>query len=106
MDMTRKARFSLFSILVLLVLPLCAPAQSASSSSASNNEVRALWVVRTTLTSPEKIQEMVNKASAANFNTLIVQVRGRGDAYYKSRHEPRAIELKDQPAAFDPLATT
>jgi len=70
------------------------------------NEVRALWVVRNTLTSPEKIHNMVERASAAGFNTLIVQVRGRGDAYYKSRWEPRAIELKDQPTDFDPLATT
>jgi uncharacterized lipoprotein YddW (UPF0748 family) len=70
------------------------------------SEVRALWVVRTTLTSPEKIQQMAEKASAGGFNTLIVQVRGRGDSYYKSRHEPRAIELKDQPVSFDPLATT
>lgn len=69
-------------------------------------EVRALWVVRTTLTSPEKIQKMVDSAAAAGFNTLIVQVRGRGDAYYKSRWEPRAIELKDQPLDFDPLAFT
>lgn len=73
---------------------------------SASNEVRALWVVRTTLTSPEKIQQMVENAHAAGFNTLIVQVRGRGDAYYRSRHEPRAIELKDQPASFDPLATT
>jgi len=35
-----------------------------------------------------------------------VQVRGRGDAYYQSRWEPRAPELKDQPPDFDPLATT
>lgn len=49
---------------------------------------------------------MVENASASGFNTLIVQVRGRGDAYYRSRHEPRALELKDQPASFDPLATT
>ncbi|PYS64808.1 MAG: hypothetical protein DMF74_05800 [Acidobacteria bacterium] len=70
------------------------------------NEVRALWVVRNTLTSPEKIHNMVERASAAGFNTLIVQVRGRGDAYYKSRWEPRAIELKDQPKDFDPLALT
>lgn len=69
-------------------------------------EVRALWVVRTTLTSPEKIQRMVESAASAGFNTLIVQVRGRGDAYYKSRREPRAVELKDQPEDFDPLATT
>lgn len=49
---------------------------------------------------------MVESASSAGFNTLIVQVRGRGDSYYKSRWEPRAIELKDQPPNFDPLAIT
>jgi uncharacterized lipoprotein YddW (UPF0748 family) len=69
-------------------------------------EVRALWVVRTTLTSPEKVRQLVTAAADNGFNTLIVQIRGRGDAYYKSRVEPRAIELKDQPAAFDPLALT
>lgn len=69
-------------------------------------EVRALWVVRTSLTSPEKIRSMVQAAKDNGFNTLIVQVRGRGDAYYRSSHEPRAIELKGQPAGFDPLAMT
>ena len=49
---------------------------------------------------------MVESAASNGFNTLIVQVRGRGDAYYRSRWEPRAAELKDQPADFDPLATT
>ena len=88
------------SILVLYSLPV------ASQQPKASDEVRALWVVRTTLTSPEKIQQMAENAKAARFNTLIVQVRGRGDAYYRSRHEPRAIELKDQPASFDPLATT
>lgn len=69
-------------------------------------EVRALWVVRTTLTSPEKIHQLVASAADNGFNTLIVQIRGRGDAYYKSKVEPRAIELKDQPVTFDPLALT
>jgi len=49
---------------------------------------------------------MVERAASAGFNTLIVQVRGRGDAYYRSRWEPRAIELKDQPMDFDPLTLT
>jgi uncharacterized lipoprotein YddW (UPF0748 family) len=49
---------------------------------------------------------MVKSAADNGFNTLIVQVRGRGDAYYKSRFEPRAVELKDQPVGFDPLAVT
>ncbi|HEX6189014.1 MAG TPA: family 10 glycosylhydrolase [Pyrinomonadaceae bacterium] len=88
----------------LSILALCS--LTVSQQPRASDEVRALWVVRTTLTSPEKIHQMVENASAAGFNTLIVQVRGRGDAYYRSRHEPRAIELKDQPASFDPLATT
>ena len=69
-------------------------------------EVRALWVVRTTLTSPEKIRAMVESASVNGFNNLIVQVRGRGDAYYRSRWEPRAVTLKGQREGFDPLALT
>jgi uncharacterized lipoprotein YddW (UPF0748 family) len=76
------------------------------ANATATQEVRALWVVRTTLTSPEKIRQMVNAAADNGFNTLIVQVRGRGDAYYKSRVEPRAVELKDQPPEFDPLAFT
>ncbi|HXS01249.1 MAG TPA: family 10 glycosylhydrolase [Pyrinomonadaceae bacterium] len=71
-----------------------------------SDEIRALWVVRTTLTSPEKIHQLVNAAADNGFNTLIVQIRGRGDAYYNSRVEPRASELKDQPLSFDPLALT
>jgi uncharacterized lipoprotein YddW (UPF0748 family) len=78
----------------------------AASSRPLANEIRALWVVRTTLTSADKIRSMVSAAADNGFNTLIVQVRGRGDAYYKSRVEPRAAELKDQPADFDPLAVT
>jgi uncharacterized lipoprotein YddW (UPF0748 family) len=79
-----------------------APRQGGANPPSS--EVRALWVVRTTLTSPEKIRTMVQAAKDNGFNTIIVQVRGRGDAYYRSRREPRAVELKDQPAEFDPLA--
>jgi len=43
-------------------------------------------------------------ATRGGFNTLIVQVRGRGDAYYTSRHEPRPALLAKQPASFDPFA--
>lgn len=67
-------------------------------------EVRALWVVRTTMTSPEAIQAMIEAAERGGINTLLVQVRGRGDAYYRSAVEPRAESLSTQPAEFDPLA--
>src|SRR5437879_1968689 len=100
---------SFLAIALLLVLPVWAEEKSTlilTPSVTPTSEVRALWVVRTTLTSTEKIRRMVESARAAGFNTIIVQVRGRGDAYYRSRWEPRAIELKDQPTGFDPLAVT
>lgn len=68
-------------------------------------ETRALWVTRATLTSPETIAEMVTAAQAGGFNTLMVQVRARGDAYYASTLEPRASDLASRPG-FDPLAET
>lgn len=73
---------------------------------ARADEVRGLWVLRSTLGSTRGIQQMVETAKRTGFNTLLVQVRGRGDAYYDGRIDPRAAELEDEPAAFDPLALT
>ena len=70
----------------------------------TSSEVRALWVQRGSLATPAGIIAAVDAAKAGRFNTLIVQVRGRGDAYYDSRHEPRAPVLARQPSSFDPLA--
>ena len=77
----------------------------ATPTAASATEIRALWVLRTSLASPQKIDTLVRTARTYGFNTLIVQVRGRGDAYFAGGLEPRAEELRDQPASFDPLAT-
>ena len=68
-------------------------------------EVRALWVLRSSLGSPASIDALVRSAKDHGFNALLVQVRGRGDAYYTSDLEPRAADLARQPATFDPLAT-
>lgn len=69
-----------------------------------SREVRALWVQRGTLSSPAGVIAAVDMAKNARFNTLIVQVRGRGDAFYTSRYEPRSSLLANQPVSFDPLA--
>jgi len=106
------ARLRKIALTQSIVIPLTFSVWAQDKPSAAHHsvarpgEVRALWVVRTTLTSPEKIRTMVQAAKDNGFNTLIVQVRGRGDSYYRSRKEPRAIELKDQPGEFDPLAVT
>lgn len=82
---------------------LVALASSSLFAQPSSPEVRALWVQRGSLVSPASIITAIDRAKARGFNTLIVQVRGRGDAYYDSRHEPRAALLAKQPASFDPL---
>jgi uncharacterized lipoprotein YddW (UPF0748 family) len=91
-----KALAAIAAALILIISPLGAE---------PGTEVRALWVVRTTLTSPAAIATMVSSAKAGGFNTLLVQVRGRGDAYFQNGVEPRPPSLDAQPA-FDPLATT
>lgn len=89
-----------------LAVPAAPRAQMLSSTGAIEDDVRGLWVLRSSLGSEKSVRQMVDTAKRAGFNTLLVQVRGRGDAYYNSRIEPRATELEDDPTNFDPLALT
>ena len=66
-------------------------------------EMRGLWVVRTALVSPEAVDRVVDEAADAGFNALFVQVRGRGDAFYRSAIVSRSVLLERQPREFDPL---
>jgi len=91
---------------VLVTQPWALPTVGATTQAAAPVDVRGMWVLRTSLTSPGSIAAMVDAARAAGMNTLLVQVRGRGEAFYKSDIEPRATELAKQPASFDPLQTT
>jgi uncharacterized lipoprotein YddW (UPF0748 family) len=63
---------------------------------------RALWVVRDRITTREAIDDLLADAVERGIRDLVVQVRGRGDAYYRSELEPRAEELADD--ELDPLA--
>lgn len=57
-------------------------------------EFRGLWVSRFDWTSsynpgsPARIDEIVSRAAAANFNALLFQVRGVADAFYSGGLEP------------------
>ncbi len=77
---------------------------AAPAAAPATDEVRALWVLRSSLTTPTQIATLVQRARDHGFNTLLVQVRGRGDAYFRGGAEPVAAELLRQPATFDPLA--
>jgi len=69
------------------------------------DEVRGLWVVRFTMTSEEAVRDMVQRAADAGINTLIVQTRGRGDAFYRSSLEPPGESIVEA-RGFDPLELT
>ena len=87
---------------LLALLALAGP-PATGVAPAPVPEMRGLWVVRTALVSPEAVDAVVDQAKGAGFNALFVQVRGRGDAFYKSRIVPRSLLLEKQPASFDPL---
>lgn len=72
---------------------------------ADEPEIRGLWVVRDAVTSPEKANELIEYADSCGINTLFLQVRGRGDAYYKSYFVPGPEEYPHIPYEFDPLDT-
>lgn len=61
---------------------------------------KALWVVRDKITSKNAIDDLMADATTRGIHDVVVQVRGRGDAYYASSLEPRAEGLADR---FDPL---
>lgn len=78
-----------------------APFQRASADAP--DEIRALWIQAwvTDLHTPEGIDRVIADAKAANINTLVPQVRRRGDTLYFSEIEPRASGVQ---ADFDALA--
>jgi uncharacterized lipoprotein YddW (UPF0748 family) len=63
---------------------------------------KALWVVRDKITTKSAIDDLMADATTRGIHDVVVQVRGRGDAYYSSSLEPRAEGLGQED--FDPLA--
>src|SRR5437867_12601062 len=61
---------------------------------------KALWVVRDKITTAKAIDDLIEDAATRGIFDLVVQVRGRGDAYYRSELEPRAEALLED---IDPL---
>jgi len=92
----------LFAVTALVGAGALLP-KAAWAAPPAGEETRALWVVRHAITTPGRVDQVVDLASELNINTLLIQVRGRGDAYYKSTLAPPAEDLGAAPANFDPL---
>ena len=71
-------------------------------SSGNDAECRYFWVVRDGLSSPQSVDSLLQRAADAGANGVIVQVVGRGEAYYDSEILPHA----DWQGFDDPLAYT
>ena len=77
-----------------LRLPAAPPAPAETRASPeSASAVDFLWVVRTTLVHPEEFPDLIAQARTMGVRGLLVQVVGRGDAYYPSALLPRAEAL-------------
>jgi len=75
----------------------------------SGAEIRAIWVLPWSITSPQQVDKVIADALAAGQTDLFVEVRYRSDALYKTNRgqddfanpEPRSYILPDN--GFDPL---
>jgi uncharacterized lipoprotein YddW (UPF0748 family) len=95
-----------FAVLLLLLAAPPAQAQPAPGAGpAAAPELRALWVdaFHAGIRSPEEAAQLVADARRIHINTLIVQVRRRGDALYTGGLEPPLEDPNYQPS-FDALA--
>ena len=94
----------LLAPLILALALATAPAVPAAADGAPAPAAPAeyLWVTRSTLLDSTAIERMVRRAADAHVRGLLVQVVGRGDAYYRSALLPRAEALPRGVA--DPLA--
>ncbi|MFA7348193.1 MAG: family 10 glycosylhydrolase [Desulfurivibrionaceae bacterium] len=81
------------ALALLLLLSACAPRLQTSA-----------WVVRFDLDSPAEVASVCSEAKQAGLDRLLVQVRGRADALYRSDIAPRAETPASTPVEFDPLA--
>ncbi len=87
-------------ILSLCFIPFSCNREYIKPVSVKRNFSGALWIVRHNISSPKKIDKLLDLIKDTNIKHLFVQVRGRGDSYYNSEFEPKAFDV---PAGFDPL---
>ncbi len=84
-------------------LSIVACTQAEAGSPRRDEEVRALWVTRFEWQTEAEIRTILQNCAGLGFNTILFQVRGQADAYYKSKIEPWAERLGGKDPGFDPL---
>src|SRR5919201_1872735 len=69
-------------------------------------QYRAIWVdaFHDGIKTKKQVDKLIADAQRANVNTLIVQVRPSGNAYFNKSIEPRSSDPGLAPEPYDPLA--
>lgn len=77
-----------------------------SSGVGGEEIVRGLWVTRWEYHNPAEVTALLSRAAALGITDVFFQVRGRGDAFYRSNLEPWGEELTGRlggDPGWDPL---
>lgn len=91
-------------LLPLLAAGLMLPAAALGAPApAATDEVRAIWVTRFEYQTEADVKAIFANCASLGFNTVLFQVRGQADAYYRSSIEPWAERLGGRDPGFDPL---
>jgi len=84
---------------VLIILAL-----SLGASGAGTEEARCAWFTRFEYNDRQDIEDGMANIASCNMNLVLFQIRGQGDAFYISQHEPWSDRLGGSYPGFDPLA--
>lgn len=122
--MTRTAALAVFAVLaVAATLAACAapPGDDPGVDAAASDidaatlepdaaepagELRGVWITRFAYSTRAGLEAIIDRAASANMNAVFIQIRGEGDAYYRSSHEPWARRLTGvlgRDPGWDPL---
>ena len=70
----------------------------------AGENIRGLWVIRNDMETPESIECALQVAKKGGFNTVFLQIVGRGHAFYRSNMIPHALPVVSKNHKnFDPL---
>jgi uncharacterized lipoprotein YddW (UPF0748 family) len=99
-----KWQFKLILLLFVVIISGISFSFPVNATKATRPEIRAIWVdaFHDGAKNPAQINKLIKDCVCANLNTIIVQVRRRGEAYYNKSIEPRAEDRK-LPVGFDAL---
>ena len=97
----RKHKSGIVYLAVLLFCLFSCGGEQVKHLDIKRNFTGSLWIVRNSISTPGKIDQLLDMIKDSNIKNLFVQVRGRGDAYYNSGIEPAGYDVQK---GFDPLS--